>query len=138
MPFKKHKAKEAYLNARRSSKINFFLAFLYAMEEQKRFLDGELTLTTLASELNVSQGYLSRIINSSLGMSFKYYVNTLRVKEAKTLLIATNDLTEDIMTIAIKSGFNSKSTFYYNFKKVTGQTPYQFKNNTLNKSEMMT
>lgn len=108
------------------------------MVERKRFLDSELTLDTIASELNVSTGHLSRIINSSLDMSFNDYVNTLRVKEAKTFLRAMDLFADNVVTIAMKSGFNSKSTFYASFKKLTGLTPCQFKNNIINESEMMT
>ncbi|OBX27185.1 AraC-like DNA-binding protein [Gelidibacter algens] len=137
MNTKERKAQEAYLNVSKSSKKNFLLAFQYLMVDQKRFLDSELTLSTVASELNVSQGHLSRIINSSLGMSFNDYVNTLRVKEAKTFLGVMANSVENIMNIATKSGFNSKSTFYASFKKLTGLTPYQFKNKHINKSEIM-
>jgi AraC-like DNA-binding protein len=138
MNFKKGKGKEAYLNVSNSTKKNYLLAFQYLLVDQKRFLDSELTLDTIASELKVSKGHLSRIINSNLNISFNDYVNTLRVKEAKTFLRTMDLFAETILTIAMKSGFNSKSTFYASFKKLTGLTPYQFKNNPTNESEMMT
>lgn len=138
MNLKKGTAKEAYLNVSTSSKKNYLLAFQYLLVDQKRFLDSELTLESIATELNVSTGHLSRIINTSLEMGFNDYVNTLRVREAKTYLMTTEMFEESVVNIAMKSGFNSKSTFYASFKKLTGMTPFQFKNNATNESEMMT
>lgn len=83
MQFKKAKAKEAYLNVSKSAKKDYVLAFQHLLLNQKQFLDSELTLERIALELKVSKGHLSRVINSSLGMSFNDYVNTLRVNEAK-------------------------------------------------------
>lgn len=138
MNLKNRKAEEAYLNVSKSSKKNYLLAFHYLLVEQKWFLDSTLSLGTIASELKVSKGHLSRVINSGLGMSFSDYINTLRVLEAKTYLIAMVPFTENILNVALKCGFNSKSTFYASFKKLTGVTPYQFKNEFRNKSDMMT
>lgn len=138
MNLKKAAAKEAYLKVSKSLKKDYLLAFQYLLVEQKRFLDSELSLETISSELNVSKGHLSRLINSGLGMNFNDYVNTLRVNEAKIQLNQITVCKDKIWSIGLKSGFNSKSTFYASFKKMTGLTPYQFKNNTSNKSEMMT
>ncbi|MEO6347350.1 MAG: AraC family transcriptional regulator [Aquaticitalea sp.] len=138
MNLDRDKAEEAYINVSTSSKKNFLLAFHYLLVEQKRFLNIDLTLENIASELHVSKGHLSRIINSHLGMSFNDYVNKLRVNEAKIYLNKMDLIAVDILNIALKSGFNSKSTFYASFKKLTGLTPYQFKNNGINESEMMT
>ena len=44
--------------------------------------------------------------------------------EAKRLLLET-DLS--VIDVAYESGFNSKSTFYTEFKKQTGHTPGQFR-----------
>lgn len=137
MNLKTLNAKEAYLNVSKSSKKDYLLAFKYLLIEQKRYLDNELTLESIAKELKVSQGHLSRLLNSNMNMSFNDYVNSLRVNEAKIHLHHPNSSEDSIFKIGMKSGFNSKSTFYASFKKLTGFTPKQFKNNSLNKSEMM-
>lgn len=138
MNLKNIKAKEAYLNVSKSSKKDYLLAFYYLLVDQKRFLNNDLTLESVASELNVSKGHLSRLVNSHMHISFNDYVNTLRVNEAKIHLQNIDDFDECISRIGLKSGFNSKSTFYASFKKLTGCTPNQFKNNSINESEMIT
>ncbi len=137
MNLKNRKAEEAYINVSKSAKKNFLLAFQYLLVDQKRFLDRALSLESIASELKVSKGHLSRIINSNLNISFNDYVNLLRVNEAKNLLLGLDSFAEGIFMVGFKSGFNSKSTFYSSFKKLTGCTPLQYINNDTNESEMM-
>lgn len=97
---------------------------------EKRFLNPELTLDKLAHELQLSKSYLSRTINSELGVGFIDYVNTLRVEEAKKYLLNPDFSNYTLVSIGIEAGFNSKSAFYAAFKRNTGLTPTEFKKNT--------
>jgi AraC-like DNA-binding protein len=99
---------------------------------QKRYLDHNLTLDNLAEELQLSKSHLSRIINNELDMSFSDYVNSLRVSEAKKLLLNTDFSNYTLVAIGLEAGFNSKTTFYNTFKKFTKQTPSQFRKNAMN------
>lgn len=117
----------AYFEVSKSSRNKYLLAFQYVMKEQKRFLDSELTLEAIATELNVSKGHLSRTINHELGMGFSDYVNALRVTEAKNHFKNLIHAEDHPLTIGLKSGFNSKTTFYAVFKKLTGLTPQEFR-----------
>jgi AraC-like DNA-binding protein len=93
---------------------------------QKPYLNPKLSLGEVAEILNTSSRRLSQVINEKTGMNFNDYINSLRVQEAKQLLIGDDMEKLTIETIALKSGFNSKSPFYAAFKKHTGQTPRQF------------
>lgn len=97
------------------------------LEDEKRFLDPELTLEKTAEGINLSQGHLSKIINTELQISFKDYINTLRVEEAKSYLIDSDFSNYTLVAIGLEAGFNSKSAFNASFKKITGETPSQFK-----------
>lgn len=97
------------------------------MSDQKRFLDSELNLETIASEMQLSTGHLSRVINAELQMGFSDYVNSLRVEEAKSYLSNPDFENYTLTAIGLEAGFNSKSTFYASFKKLTGFTPAQYK-----------
>ena len=57
------------------------------------------------------------------------YVNMIRIQMACELIRKTNRSMGDI---AIKCGYDTISTFNRNFKKITGLTPYQLKNNPEN------
>ena len=107
-------------------------AFENYIINEKNYLDPQITLEKVASELNISAGHLSKIINTDLGVSFKDYLNNLRVTEAKTYLQNPDFSNYTLVAIGLEAGFNSKSAFNASFKKITGLTPSQFKSQTSN------
>lgn len=100
--------------------------------DEKEFLDHTIGLDSIASELNLSKGHLSRVINAELNTSFSDYVNSLIVEETKSYLLNPAFSNYTLVAIGLEAGFNSKSTFNGAFKKVTGSTPSQFKKIRLN------
>jgi AraC-like DNA-binding protein len=62
-----------------------------------------------------------------LNKTFYDLVNGYRVEEAKRLLLDPKSKNNKILAIAFDSGFNSKTTFNTVFKKFTGFTPSDFK-----------
>lgn len=98
------------------------------MIHERKFLDPTISLETMANELNISKGHLSRVVNTELQTSFSDYINTLRVEQAKSYLINPEFSNYTLVAIGLEAGFNSKSTFNSTFKKVTGLTPSQYKN----------
>ena len=93
-------------------------------EQEKPYLSGDFKLDNLSDKLGISNQQLSQIINQQLGQSFSHFVNGYRIATAKEKLIQTNDKIE---AIAYDSGFNNKVSFYQAFKKVTEQSPKQFR-----------
>lgn len=99
------------------------------MDEERPYLDSELTLTTLAEALSVSPNLLSQVINQKSPKNFSGFINQYRVNHTKQLLRQTESSAEKtILEIAMDSGFNTKASFNRNFKKYTGQTPTSFRN----------
>jgi len=98
------------------------------MDTQKPYLDSELNLIKLAELIDMTPHQLSYIINTGFNENFFQFINTYRVEKAKELL-ANEDMNKlSILGIAFESGFNSKTSFNTTFKKITGQTPSEFKN----------
>lgn len=98
------------------------------MAAKRPYLEGELTLHKLADMMGISPNQLSEVINANLSMNFFDFVNSYRVEEAKRkLAIETKGRMQNILTIALEAGFNSKSAFYTAFKKHTDMTPSQFR-----------
>lgn len=95
--------------------------------DNKRYLDPILSLESVAEEVGLSKSHLSRTIHSELQTSFSDYVNSLRIDEAKKLLLNPDFAKYTLISIGLESGFNSKTTFNTAFKKFTGVTPSQFK-----------
>ena len=95
-----------------------------AMDVDHLYRDPNLTLSTLAGHVGVSLNFVSQTLNQTLGQSFFEFVNDWRVKEAIPLVEA-GDTT--VLAIAYEVGFNSRSSFYSSFKRVTGMTPTAYK-----------
>ncbi|UTW56588.1 AraC family transcriptional regulator [Kordiimonas sp. SCSIO 12610] len=100
------------------------------LEEEKIFLDGELTLKQLASNMNVSSESLSFVVNQKFNMSFRDLLNQYRIEQVKIKLSASKKEGVSILNIALDSGFNSQASFYRAFKKSEGLTPKEFINRT--------
>ena len=95
------------------------------MDQERPFLESNLTLTDLAGQLGISPNYLSQVINEQSGCNFFDFVNAYRVETAKSLLVSARQTS--ILDIAMDAGFNSKSAFYTAFKQHTSMTPSQFR-----------
>jgi AraC-like DNA-binding protein len=99
------------------------------MIEKKPFLDSELTLSSLAKDLNMSRSQLSQLINDGIGENFYDFVNKYRVEEVKSLMTDPAMKNFNLLGIALEAGFKSKSTFNLIFKRFTGLTPTEYKKN---------
>jgi AraC-like DNA-binding protein len=96
------------------------------MRDEKLFLNPELNLTDLATQLNTHPNYLSQILNEKVGLTFYDYVNTLRLEEFKLLAEMPENQKYTLLALAYQCGFNSKTSFNRNFKKLTDQSPSQY------------
>jgi len=95
--------------------------------KEELYLDSELSLGKLAKKLNLSSHQLSYVINNGFNHNFYGFINKFRVEKAKELLAGKALDKYSIIGIAYDSGFNSKTVFNTTFKKITGQTPSEFK-----------
>ncbi|TGL39900.1 helix-turn-helix domain-containing protein [Leptospira perdikensis] len=95
------------------------------MEEAKPYLDEKLDLekTSIAIGLNIQQ--TSELINAKLETSFRSYINSYRILEAKQILKNKPEI--PIISVAFATGFGSKSSFNSEFKKTTGLTPIEYR-----------
>ena len=97
------------------------------MASSKPYLNPDLTLMQLASDINITPHLLSQIINDQYKLNFFDYINQYRVQEFKTAVADPKNKNYSLLGIAFECGFNSKSAFNRIFKKSTGLTPSQFK-----------
>jgi AraC-like DNA-binding protein len=102
-----------------------------AMEDDRAYLNSHLSLPELAANLGCSVNHLSQAINAGHGVGFFDYVNGYRVRDATELLALAGDLAPSILDVALSVGFNSTSTFYAAFKRITGKTPARFRRDAL-------
>ena len=97
-------------------------------KEQHIYTDSTLNREKVAEKLGISAGYLSQIINTITGDNFANYINQYRVEAVKEMILNSEYENYNLLTMGLESGFTSKTTFYKAFKKVTAQTPNEYKN----------
>lgn len=105
----------------------YFKELDFLMKEAKIYRDPNLGLDSMAKKLNISGNYLSQLVNKLSGYNFTDYINRYRIEDAKFKLRNPNFINYTIISIALESGFNSKSTFYSAFKKRTGISPKEYR-----------
>ncbi|OFY36468.1 MAG: hypothetical protein A2W91_02695 [Bacteroidetes bacterium GWF2_38_335] len=108
-------------------KEKLMLEILDLMEKKKMYLNPSLTIYDLSKELNINKTYISLVVNENLQENFNNFINRYRVNEAKILLLSPDYQNLTIEGIANMVGFNSKTSFNAAFKKITGNTPSDYK-----------
>ena len=94
------------------------------MEEQRLYLNSDLKMGDVASQLGVHQNEVSACINTNKGCSFSQFINGYRVAYAQQLL--RNHPEKKMAQVAMESGFANDTTFYRVFKSITGLTPSEW------------
>lgn len=87
----------------------------------------DVSLSDVAEAFHLSDSYVSRVIKEYLGISFKTYLNRVRVDEGKRLL-ATNQYR--VQEVAEAVGCRNVNTFIRIFKQFEGKTPGKFIHDT--------
>ncbi|MCT2563896.1 AraC family transcriptional regulator [Chryseobacterium herbae] len=110
--------------------VKMILAKLEKFEKSQKFIKKDLSLTSLANDLNTNTRYLSEIIKLYKENNYNNYINGLRIN------YITNKLYENpiyreykISYLAEACGFSSREVFAVIFKKETGVSPSYFINN---------
>ncbi|MBO6524811.1 MAG: AraC family transcriptional regulator [Balneolaceae bacterium] len=96
------------------------------MEDEKAFLNPDLTLAELSKMVELPTNQLSKVINTGFGKNFNDFINAYRVEEVKNALSDPAYSHFSVLGIAFECGFNSKATFNRVFKRVTGHSPTEY------------
>lgn len=109
------------------NKEDIMKAIAHQMMKEKYFKSSSASLSGLAKSINESSHHVSQVINEKLNQSFFELLAFYRVEEAKSILRTELGKKLTIEEIAEQVGYNSKSAFNTAFKKITSQTPSQFR-----------
>ncbi|MBQ9985934.1 MAG: helix-turn-helix transcriptional regulator [Oscillospiraceae bacterium] len=108
-----------YLSHSTRTKIHDMKAYM-----DLNFKNTSLTIAELASTVGMSEVYFRKLFKSQFGTSPSQYITSLRLNNAKELMLSTFMTLEDC---ALESGFSSLQYFCRVFKKATGLTPFNYR-----------
>jgi AraC-like DNA-binding protein len=114
---------------------DYFERLTAFMDFEKIYLKPGCTIQDLAEQAKIPQHHLSHILNNRLNKNFFDFINEYRVEAAKRLLIDKNSGQLTIEAIGFECGFGAKSSFNKAFKKLTNQTPSEFRRSLSTTSE---
>ncbi len=84
----------------------------------------DITLDSMARALHVSRFYISHLFGSQFHTSFRDYINSLRIGQAKELM-RQKELS--VTEIAFAVGYNSARTFGRCFRQLEGESPTEYR-----------
>lgn len=107
-----------------SNSRRLYARILQVMENEKPYLNARLTLNDLACLVGTNRTQLSLTLNQQTGTNFCRWLSTYRVNH---LVNEYNQRPElDTHQLYFNAGFPSRTSFYRQFKEVTGKTPNEF------------
>ena len=129
--FAVHPGAEKYAKSglRKEQAEAYLTKLLSYMDDEKPYLDGDMTIHHLAQKTGIPRHYITEVLNEQYGRNFFTFVNEYRVREVISRINDPKYQHYTILAIAFDAGFNSKSTFNTIFKTYTGNTPSEYRNN---------
>jgi two-component system response regulator YesN len=109
----------------RDKKNNEQVSILNVQKYITAHIGESVTLATLADNFYVSKEHLSRTFKKDVGMSVQQYITSKKMEYAKSLL--RNHHMIAISTISYMCGYKDLQYFYRVFKKQTGITPLEYR-----------
>lgn len=86
--------------------------------------DKQITIDDMLSQIHISKYHFIRIFKRTIGVTPYHYLNAYRINHGKMLLCTT---TSSISEISEQCGFLDTSNFIYQFKKLTGLKPTEYR-----------
>ena len=97
-----------------------FLIIERFVEQSRCYLDPNLSINRIARKVGIPGRKVSEAINHQTGESVSVFINRYRIEFAKERLKRDES---NIIEIMYQSGFNTKSNFNKEFKRITGEAP---------------
>lgn len=91
---------------------------------ERHYADPDLSLEEVAAEIQISPGYLSRLMKHSTGFSFVEYLTRARINHALRLMA---DPAVKVFEAAERVGYRSQHYFSRAFRKVLGIPPSEYR-----------
>jgi two-component system response regulator YesN len=96
-----------------------------AVDMIHRYYAEDISLQSVAGQINVNPSYLSRVFKQERGENFVSYLTRIRIEKAKSLLESRR---LRVYEVADRVGYHNYTYFSKIFKKVVGVSPEEFRN----------
>lgn len=83
-----------------------------------------ISVPEAASLATMTPAYFSRFFHDKVGVTFKYWIDFMRVNRAVSLLHSAN---RTVVELVDECGFHDPTTFTRTFRRILGVTPLEFK-----------
>lgn len=97
------------------------------VDEATRFIrkhyQEDITISTVAEYLEISEGYLSRVLKKETDYTFTSYLTFYRMQVAMSLL---KDCRVKVYEVADQVGYSDTAYFSVQFKKLLGVSPSEY------------
>jgi AraC family transcriptional regulator len=93
---------------------------LRAIERLRSDSDADVSLAALASDAGLSRFHFCRAFKDSTGLSPHAWLRQYRIEQAMNML---RDTDESVVSVAVALGYSSQTAFAAAFRKLTGETP---------------
>jgi two-component system response regulator YesN len=93
----------------------------------QHYMDANLSLNEVASRVSLSPSHFSTVFSQETGQTFKEYLTEVRIQRAKELLRST---TLKSFEISYQIGYSDPHYFSYVFRKHTGLSPKEYRQQT--------
>ncbi|NBD26919.1 helix-turn-helix domain-containing protein [Paenibacillus glycinis] len=95
---------------------------------QRNYRNGGFTISDIAGHLHLTPAYLSQLFKKDTGQTINDYLNAYKIDRAKELLA---DRGVKLLEVAARTGYNDVKYFTKTFKRITGITPSDYRENAL-------
>ncbi len=113
---------ETHIDSRSATLVYSVMSYI-----QKNYAE-DIDEKELSKSFGMSYSYFSRIFKRVTGISFKNYLNRIRISNAERLLFSTGNA---VSAIATACGYNSISYFISVYRSMMGTTPYKALRNAI-------
>ncbi|SDE68423.1 Helix-turn-helix domain-containing protein [Paenibacillus sp. UNCCL117] len=96
----------------------------YVIDYLEQHYEQDTSLEQVASQLGMTANYLSTLMKDKTGQTFTDHLHDIRLRHAKQMLSSTN---LSVQEIGEKVGYRNVTSFIRLFKKMTSQTPGDFR-----------
>lgn len=108
-----------------AEKLHEIERLVHEWTRHKHYRRHGLKLREAAAEIGVSAAYLSNYVNSVEGMNFSAWLNSLRIEEAKRMMLHHPELS--LFDIGYQVGHPNPTSFKKAFVTITGETPEEWR-----------